>query len=162
MSVLYSTNGMKIHIGTAKAYNSTDFTAADFSSMTWTEVGGVTNMGSIGDSAELLSAKVISDNRVRKAKGIFNSGSQQIVATLDHADPGQIALREARKVRGTFAFKVTFNDAPAGGTPSVRYYTALVMESVEQFNQADNVMELQATLEIDSNIVEVDATEAGG
>jgi len=164
MSLLFATNGMTLDIGAVKTFNGTDFLATDFTtgSPTWTKVGGVTNMGTFGDTAELISSKVISEKRVRKAKGTQNAGSQQLVCNLDYSDAGQIALRAAAKAKDTYAFRVTFNDAPAGGTPSIRYYTALVMSASEQFNEADNVMELHVTLEIDSNIVEVAAAEAEG
>jgi hypothetical protein len=135
----------------------TDFTTG---SPTWTPIGGVTNMGAFGDTAELISSKVIAEKRVRKAKGTQNAGSQQIVCNLDYSDDGQLALRAAAKTKDTYAFRVTFNDAPTGGTPSIRYYTGLVMSASEQFNEADNVMELQITVELDSNIVEVAAAEA--
>jgi hypothetical protein len=81
----------------------------------------------------------------------------QVVAGLDYADAGQLALVAAEKARGTFAFKLTFNDAPTGGTPSIRYFTALVMSTAEQFNEANSIVELHTTLEVDSNIVRVAA-----
>lgn len=164
MSLLYATNGATLHIGGVKTFGGTDFVATDFTtgSPAWTKVGGVTNAGAFGDTAELISSKVIDEGRVRKAKGTKNSGSAQIVCNLDYADAGQIAVRAAAKARDTYALKYTFNDAPVGGTPSIRYFTALVMSAVEHLNEADNVMELHVTLEIDSNIVDVAAAPSGG
>ena len=163
MSLLYATNGMTLSIGGVKAFNGTDFVASDFTagSPTWTLVGGVTNMGTIGDSAELITSNVINEGRTRKLKGTLNAGSAQVICNLDYADAGQIAVRAAAKARNTYAIKIEFNDKPAtGASPknSIRYFTALVMSAVEQFNEANNVMELHVTLEIDSNIVEVPAS----
>jgi len=41
-----------------------------------------------------------------------------------------------------------------------RYFVALVMSAVEQFDEANNTMKLNTTLEIDSNIVRVAAAAA--
>lgn len=159
MSNLFATAGTKLDIGPAKAFTGTDFTATDFTtgSPTWTEVGGTTNLGSAGDTSELITSNQIGNGRTRKVKGTRNAGSMQVICDLDYADPGQLALVAAEKTRETYAFRITFNDAPADGTPSVRYFTALVMSAGEQFDEANSVMKLDATLEIDSNIVRVAA-----
>lgn len=163
MSNLFATAGTKLHIGPAKAFTGTDFTATDFTegSPTWTEVGGTTNLGSAGDASELITSNHIGSSRTRKLKGTRNSGSMQVVCDLDYADAGQIALIAAEKVKEAYAFRVTFNDAPQGGTPSYRYFVALVMSQSEQWDEANSVMKLNATLEIDSNIVRVSAVGSG-
>lgn len=162
MSRLFATAGAKLHIGAAKEFAGTDLVAADFTtgSPTWTEVGGTTNLGSSGDSTDLITSAHIGENRIRKMKGVRNAGSMQIIADIDYADAGQIALIAAEKSDDTFAFRITFDDAPAGGTPSYRYFVALVMSAVEQLDEANNTMKLATTLEIDSNIVRVVAAEA--
>lgn len=167
MSRLFATAGTKVSVGPAKAFTGTDFTATDFTtgSPTWTRVLGTTNIGSAGDTAELITSNQIDTgnpevSRTRKMKGSRNAGSMQLVCDLDYADPGQLALVAAEKTKESYAFKVEFNDAPVGGTPSVRYFVALVMSASEQLDEANNVMKLNATLEIDSNIVRVAAAEA--
>lgn len=164
MSHLFATAGSKLDIGAAKAFSDTDFTASDFTTgtPTWTEIGGTTNLGSSGDTSELITSNHVRAMRTRKIKGVRNAGSMQIVCDLDYADAGQLAVIAAEKTRDTYAFRVTFNDAPTGGTPSVRYFVALVMSAVEQFDEANNTMKLAVTLEIDSNIVRVAAAVGGG
>lgn len=159
MSHLFATAGTKLFIGAAKAFNGTDFTATDFTTgaPTWTEVGGTTNLGSSGDTSELITSNHINNARTRKLKGTKNAGSMSVVCDLDYADPGQIAVIAAEKAKETYAFKIQFNDAPAGGTPSERYFVALVMSAGEQLDEANNTMKLSAALEIDSNIVRVAA-----
>lgn len=167
MSRLFATAGTKVSIGPAKDFNGTDFTAGDFPSagegaIAWTRILGTTNIGGAGDAAELITSNHIDTGnpdyaRTRKIKGARNAGTMELVADLDYADPGQLALVAAEKVNGTYAFKVEFNDAPAGGTPSIRYFVALVMSAGEQWDEANSVMKLNATLEIDSNIVRVAA-----
>lgn len=159
MSHLFATAGAKLFIGAAKAFTGTDFIATDFTSgsPSWTEIGGVTNLGTLGDAAELISSNHIGEDRSRKIKGVRNSGSMQVIADLDYADAGQTALIAAEKARDTYAFKLQFPDAPSGGTPSIRYFVALVMSATEQLDEANSTMKLNSTLELDSNIVRVAA-----
>jgi hypothetical protein len=160
MSHLFATAGSKLCIGAAKAFTGTDFTDTDFTtgSPTWTVIGGTTNLGSAGDTSELITSNHIAEARTRKLKGVRNAGSMQVVCDLDYADAGQLAVIAAEKTKETYAFKLEFNDAPVGGTPSARYFVALVMSAAEQWDEANNVMKLNITLEVDSNIVRVAAT----
>lgn len=159
MSHIFPTAGMKAHIGPAKASNGSDFSASDFTtgSPTWTEIGGTTNLGSTGDVSALITSDQINVKRTRKAKGTRNAGSMQIICDLDYADPGQLALIAAEKVKDSFAFRMTLDDAPSGGTPSVRYFVGFVMSVTEQYEEANGTLKLAATIEIDSNIVKVPA-----
>lgn len=166
MSHLFATAGSKLFIGPVKAFNGTDFTASDFpedgaEALTFTEVGGTTNLGSAGDTANLITSDQIARQRTRKLKGTRNAGSMEVLCDLDYADAGQLALIAAEKTQSTYAFKLQFNDAPAGGTPSIRYFVALVMSAGEQYDEANSVMKLNSMLEIDSNIVRVAAAPAG-
>ena len=162
MSHLFATAGSKLYIGAAKAFNGTDFIATDFTTgePAWTEIGGTTNLGSAGDTSELITSNQIANARTRKLKGTRNAGSMEVVCDLDYADAGQLALIAAENTKDTYAFKLVFNDAPVGGTPSERYFVALVMSTAEQMDEANNAMKLNSTLEIDSNIVRVAAAGA--
>jgi hypothetical protein len=156
---LFATAGSKIDIGPAMAFDGTDCVASDFTTgtPTWTEIGGTTNLGSAGDTATLITSDRIREARTRKAKGSRNAGSMSIIADIDYADPGQLALIAAERTKDSYAFRLTFNDAPTGGTPSVRYFVAFVMTAGEELNEANNAMKFLTTLEIDSNIVRVAA-----
>jgi hypothetical protein len=162
MSILLATAHSKLYIGAAKAFAGTDFVASDFTSgsPSYTQIGGTTNLGSAGDTSELITSNQINIGRTRKAKGTRNAGAMQVVCDLDIADAGQLAAIAAEKTSQSYAFKLTFNDAPSGGTPSTRYFAAFVMSATEQWDEANSVMKLNLTLEIDSNIVRVAAAEA--
>ena len=160
MSGLFVTAGSTVHIGGAKAFTGTDFTSSDFSGETWVEGGGLTNLGGVGDTSELITSEQISRNRTRKAKGTRNAGSMELMFDIDYADAGQLAFIAAEKAKESYAIKVTFNDAPSGGTPSERYFVALVMSAREQYDEANSVMKLAVTLEVDSNVVRVVAAGA--
>lgn len=164
MGHLFATAGSKLYIGPVKAFGGSDFTASDFpatgeSAITWVEITGTTNLGSAGDTAELVSSAQIDRTRVRKMKGTRDAGAMEVVCDLDYADAGQIALIAAEKTNHTYAFRLVFPDAPSGGTPSERFFVALVMSTAEQFDEANSAMKLNAQLAIDSNIVRVAAAE---
>jgi len=163
MSHLFATAGAQLFIGPAKTFAGIDLTASDFTdgSPVFTEIQGTTNLGTFGDTSELITSNQIAVARTRKLKGTRNAGSMQVVCDLDYADPGQLAAIAAEKTNDTYAFKLQFKDAPSGGTPSIRYFTALVMSASEQLDEANNSMKLNLTLEVDSNIVRVPASAGG-
>jgi hypothetical protein len=49
------------------------------------------------------------------------------------------------------------NDAPPAGTPSERLFIAKVMSQSEQYDAANSVMKLNASLGVNSNVVRVNA-----
>ena len=51
----------------------------------------------------------------------------------------------------------TRHDAPAGGTPSERYFIAKVGSASEAYDTANAVMKLNASLWVNSNVVRVNA-----
>lgn len=166
MARLLATAGTKFFIGTAMAFDGGNVTVSDFDEQSWTRITGTTNIGATGDSAEVITSSQIDPGnpensaRVRKAKGPRNAGTMTIICDVNYEDPGQLALIAAEKSADTYAFKIEFNDAPAGGTPSERYFIALVMSATEEMNEANNIIKLNSELEIDSNIVRVAAAEA--
>lgn len=164
MSELFTTAGAKVDIGPVLTFAGTDFIATDFTggvpAPTWVPIGGLTDMGTFGDTSQLVTSDQIGNSRTRKAKGVRNAGSWNIVADLNYADAGQLAVIAAEKVNETYSFRITFDDAPAGGTPSVRYFTALVMGTPEQLGGANDAMKLNMSLEIDSNVVRTAAAAA--
>ncbi|MBN9018447.1 MAG: hypothetical protein J0H11_13595 [Rhizobiales bacterium] len=166
MANLFATAGAKLYIGGVLNYPGSDLEAAAFSGQSWTEIKRVSNLGSSGDSAELVTFTEVGCDpgqlpRIRKVKGATNAGSMTVIAGLDYADAGQIALVAASRSDDTYAFRLVFDDAPAGGTPSERLFTALVMSATEELNEANTVVTLNTTLEIDSNIVRISAAIAG-
>ena len=154
---IFASNGAKTFIGTTITVPVLDMTEASFAGQTWVEIGETENLGTFGDTAAEITFDSISANRTRRMKGTRNAGNLELVCGLDYADAGQVDLLAAEKARGEYAFKLVLNDAPAGGTPSERYFVASVASAVEALDAANNVMKLQATLWVNSNIVKVDA-----
>lgn len=158
---LYPVAGCKIYIGTVLADKATDFVASDFAAVTWTAIDGWEQMGAIGDTAQVITTSLINRGRDIKQKGTRNAGSMQNVFAIVPADAGQIALIAAEKTNSNYAFKVELNDKPAGvgATPSQRLFIGLVTSAQEAGGEANTVQKLNATIEINSNIVPVAADE---
>lgn len=154
---VYATNGSRLYIGGPLAAKSTDFTDTDFAIQTWVEVGETEGLGSVGDAAAEITFDSIAANRTRRIKGTRSAGTMEIVCGLDPEDAGQLALIAGEKAKGDFAFRVVLNDAPVGGTPSERMFVAQVGTAVEQFDAANNVVKLNTTLWVNSNVVKIAA-----
>lgn len=158
---IFATAGSKVFIGTALAATAVDFVAADFTAQTWTQIGSLESIGSLGDTSSEITFDDIGKGRTQKAKGPRNAGTMELVAAIDYADPGQIALIAAEKLPHSFAFKIEFNDKPAtGASPknSQRLFTAKIMSASEALDNAGSIMKMSASLSIDSNIVRVNAS----
>ncbi|ASP85474.1 hypothetical protein GHK50_29860 [Sinorhizobium medicae] len=160
---IFATAGSKVFIGGALAAKNADFVEADFDAQVWVEVGSMENIGSLGDTSAEITFDDIGKNRTQKLKGTRNAGNCELVMGIDYADAGQIALLAAEKTPHDYAFKIEFNDKPASGASpknSERLFVAKVMSAAEALDQANNVMKLNATLGINSNVVRVNASAA--
>ncbi|GGG62801.1 hypothetical protein GCM10011415_06480 [Salipiger pallidus] len=157
---LYATAGAKLYIGSAITLTGDDLTEADFTGETWVEIKQPESLGSIGDTAQELPFDDIGVGRTKRLKGQRSAGTMEVVCGIDYADPGQVALHAAEKADDDFAFRLVFDDAPSGGTPSERLFAAMVGGASEQFDTANNVMKLNASLWVNSNVVRVDAAGA--
>lgn len=158
---IFATAGSKVYIGGQHDDQDEDFVLADFDGESWTAINKMESIGSFGDSAEVITFDDINANRRKKIKGTRDAGNMELIAGIDYADAGQLALIAAEKTEHNYAVKVVFNDAPAGGTPSERYFVGIVMTAGEALDTANNVMKLNASIAINSNIVRV-AAAAGG
>lgn len=156
---IYATNGSRLFIGGPLAAKSADFVFADFAgqSALWKEVGETEGLGTVGDTSAEITFDGIAAGRTRRLKGTRNAGSMDVVCGIDYEDEGQQALLAAEKTPHDYAFKLVLNDAPAGGTPSERYFVAKVASVAEALDSANSVMKLNASLWVNSNVVKVDA-----
>jgi hypothetical protein len=161
---LYPIAGQRIYIGGVKPDQNTDFVAADFTSQTWVEIDGWVNAGAVGDNTALITTALINRGRDVKQKGTANAGQMQNQFAVIADDPGQIALLAAAagSNKNNYAFRVLGNDAPASGPdpePSERLFVGLVMSAQEPGGDANTIRMLDATIEINSNIVKIAATD---
>lgn len=81
----------------------------------------------------------------------------ELVIGIDYEDAGQAAILAAEQNPDNYSFRIDFNDDPAGGTPSKRFFVAKIMSARESLDTANNVVKLNATLGINSNIAKTSA-----
>lgn len=70
-------------------------TLAEFQADTYTEVGEVEDLGSIGDAAEEIRFAALNDGRYRKLPGVRDAGTLPVVCGSDPSDVGQTAMLAA-------------------------------------------------------------------
>lgn len=162
MAKMYPVAGCKFFIGdTAIEDKDEDFVASDFDAVTWTEVKGWVTMGASGDAATLVTSDQIGNSRTKKAKGTRNAGSMENVFDVVKDDPGQLALIATERTNDNYPFRLVYNDAPETGvapTPSESLFIGLVMTQSKAGGGANDPRRMNATIEINSNLVEVPAS----
>lgn len=118
MGQLYAVANSKIYIG-SQVNNAPDTVdAAFFTGEIWKEMGGWTTAGSIGDTQEIITQKVLSSGRVRKAKGTKDAGNMENTFIPDPADVGQIAFKAAINSCKPYKFKIEWG---AGCLPTANF-----------------------------------------
>ena len=157
---ILATAGAKLYIGGAISLADDDLEDTDFSGETWVEIKELESLGSLGDTAQEIAFDAIGTRRTKRLKGQRSAGTMEVICGIDYADAGQIAAHAAEKTDDNYAFRLVFDDAPEGGTASERMFAAIVGGASEQFDSANNVMKLNITLWVNSNVVRVDAAEA--
>ncbi len=159
---IFAAAGAKLFIGGPLPPNFTAaLTAADFIGQTWVEVAPMEQLGTLGDNAEVITFNALGDGRTYKQKGTKNAGSFQAVAGFDASNPGQIAVIAAADSPNSFATRIVLNDAPAGGTPSERLFTAMYMSAAQAIDTANTIIKLNMSMEVNSNVVTIPTTSGG-
>ncbi len=99
--------GSKIYIGTRVAAKGTvalaDFTPQETQ---WLEIGGWTQVGSVGDTQNIITQPFIGEKRERKIKGTRVGASMENTFAPLANDPGQIRFKQAVDDCSPYAFKV--------------------------------------------------------
>jgi len=157
---LYPVAGCKFFISTNPFTElAVDAVVGDYSAVVWLEMKSWTQMGSYGDTAQLITTDLIGEGRTKKQKGTKNAGTMANVFALANTDTGQLKAITAAASISNYAFKVELNDKITGpGVNSTRLMYGLVMQAQEAGGGPNTVQTLNMTVEINSNIVATAAT----
>ena len=157
MGDITTATGAKIYVGPQVAASAD--TVAEFSALTYVEIGLVESLGEFGDESSAVNFASLNDGRQRKAKGIRDAGSLAITCAHDVTDAGQQAMIAAEATNLKYAFKVVLPDQQTeGGTGTTQYFRGLVMSKRLNVGSADNVIRQSFNTGVDSAIYEVPAT----
>jgi hypothetical protein len=149
--------GTKVYIGPATT-EATD-TVAEFSAITWTEIGGVTALPEYGDESAAVTSTDLGTARVRKGKGARDAGTATLTVNNDPADAGQQALVTAEGTNFVYPFRVVYPDRPApGGTDTEEFFRGIVRSKRRGGGDVNSVMTRVFIVDVDSQIYEKPAT----
>lgn len=147
--------GAKFYIGGAAEHDA----LADFVAESWTEVGEIENLGEIGDESQVVQFASLSDNRLRKLKGVRDAGTMNIVCGADSSDAGQDAMIAAEAQPLNYSFKIELNDEiTVGGTGTTIYFYGQVLSKRRNIGDVNNVIRYNFTTGVNSAPIEVDPT----
>lgn len=162
MPRIFSANGATIAICTTQQ-TAEPANAAAYEALTYVNIGGPLTIGTFGDAAEEIAENLLDAGRTIRAKGVRNAGTLDMTFARDYADAGQSAILAAEADNGgagDYAFKITFDDAPSGGTPSERYFLATVGSATETVDDPNSTIKLNANLWINTKVTRVNAAAA--
>lgn len=118
------------------------YDAAGYAALTWSEVGELTNIGSVkGREYNTSTHSPIGTAQIIEKKASYKLGNADMTVGWDEDDAGQVIIETgANSQSAVYAFKLL----KQGGT--IRYFTAQVMKFVENMGSIDDVVQGQFTL----------------
>ncbi len=124
--------------------------AAGYAALTYTEVGGVEKIGSIGASFAKVEFQPLKGAK-QKFKGSADYGALQPSLAVDPADAGQTLMQTAAddETQKLYSFKVTYQDG------AKRYFQGRNFGSPETTDGTDTMLMAAPTVEICTKIVKV-------
>ncbi|MCM2504091.1 phage tail protein [Aureimonas altamirensis] len=126
MANFSQSTGTKVYV----AGESSASTLAEFETLTWTEIGGITSIGSFGDEREEITVDMFGAGRRIKRPGVRDAGTLELEVARDALDVGQQLLRDGFNGGRTHAVRVVLDDRPAGGgTPTSVYCLGVILSA---------------------------------
>lgn len=123
---------------------------AGFEALTWTEIGEVTEVPSMGKVFTIVNHLPLGSRQTVKRKGSYDNGDVDIPYAFDvNNDAGQDILVTALDSDNSFAFKVGIKN------PEVKcvYWTAQVTSAPITIGSTDSIVMKNSTLAIDDDVL---------
>lgn len=134
-----TSSGTKFQISTTVPTAATD-SLTELAALTYTDVDGIMNLGTFGDTRNLVDFAVLGDGRVRKLAGAADAGTLEIECAFDALSAGQTAMREAYDDGQEYAFKVETRDGVTPNPNSMFYFKGPVTSKAINVNENDSVL----------------------
>lgn len=127
------------------------FDAAGYGALTFTEIGQIEKIGSVGASYAKVEFQPLKGPK-QKFKGSVDNGTLSPSLAHDPEDAGQTLLRTAADDISTlYSFEITFQSGDK------RYFQGRVFGYPETIDSADSIVMAAPTIEISTAIVKVAA-----
>jgi len=125
--------------------------AAGFEALSFSEIGGATDLPAVGGSANLVSYDLLSEGYTSKRKGQKQYGTGACNYATVPSDAGQIIVDAAVLADSEYSFKIEYSDG------AIDYAQGLVMGSPKNNGTADTVQANAMAIEWTSTVVYVAA-----
>lgn len=122
---------------------------AGFATLSYTEIGEVSDLGEFGREYNIVKFNPLKDRRTVKRKGSYDDGTVQVQLAKAAKDAGQILLKSAVNSDASHSVKIVLQDG------TIFYFTAQVSSSTVNVGNVDQITSSTFKLEIDNDIVEV-------
>ena len=100
---------------------------AAFEALNWAKVSRTLSVPAIGNQSAFQGQAYIDQPEEEYIETTISRPSGTVSYRETIGDNGQTAMKAAGAIHGgNFALKHILNDAPSGGTPTIRYVTALI------------------------------------
>ncbi len=142
----FTSAGTTISIGDALPASYDD---TGFGSVSWTEIGEVSDLGEFGREYAEVTFNPLGDRRTVKRKGSYNDGNITMTVARVVSDSGQALLQTALDSDDSQSIKVELQDG------TILYFTAQVMSYTVNVGSVDQITTATVTLGITEDIVEV-------
>jgi putative heme degradation protein len=115
--------------------------SAGYAALTWSEVGELTDIGSVlGRAYNTATHAPIGKQQQTQKKASYTLSNADFMCGWDEQDAGQIIINAGASSYDIYAFKLLKQDG------TIRYFTAQVMQYVENNGTVDNIVQGAFTL----------------
>ncbi len=122
-----------------------------FPSLTFTNIGEVSDLGEFGREYSEVTFNPIGDRRTVKRKGSYNDGNISMTVARVPSDAGQTLLQDALDSDDSYYFEVVLQDG------TTLYFAAQVMSYTTNVGGVDQITSASVTIGITDDIIEVAA-----
>jgi hypothetical protein len=157
--------GRKLYISTTVAdgplpeAQSVGMVQSGFEALDWTQVKHVGSITGMGTQENIVNYDELETDVIQKSKGLSNAGDPEVECARTPADNGQKAMRAAGLTKLNYAFKITDDDIPSGGTTPTTYYNlGMVTGPVRPGGRAEDFILETFTLALNQREIVVDPT----
>jgi hypothetical protein len=147
-----------------------DLTQSEYEALVWVQVKGVGSHGETGTTQNIVGYDTWDQVFTDKDKGIANAGDPEVEVARIDSDPGQNIMITAAAAlnKSKYAFKIEYNDAPAGGLPT-RFYNRGVVTGPRHPHGRNEDFDLemyqlglvQEQVKVESSAIALGGTPAG-
>jgi hypothetical protein len=150
-----TSSGAKFAISTTVPATTID-SLTELAALTYTEVGGITTLGTYGDSRQTVDLQTLGDGRVRHLPAAADGGSLEIEVAQDKYDAGQKAMIAAFDSKQDYAFRVELPDAVDPDPNTMTYFVGPVMSKNINVNSNDSILSRTFNVAVNTEVFEDD------